>query len=158
MIDLNYSIYTSNFATALAEQDILIDKVFHQVHNTQARNSHINGSEPICGIYASPGIDCTGYFVHRHEFRLGDHRMRCLDITMESLFKCGAPTPRRLAARNLQCDIEQIQDSYVDKVEKRCKRHNMEAKLDLLHQRMDEYERKSPNALSIEEIQAEANK
>ena len=34
----------------------------------------------------------------------------------------------------------------------------MEAKLDLLHQRMDEYERKSPDALSIEEIQAGANK
>ena len=34
----------------------------------------------------------------------------------------------------------------------------MEAKLDLLHQRMDEYEREPPDALSIEEIQAGANK
>ena len=71
---------------------------------------------------------------------------------MELLFGCSAPTPRRLAARNLQCESEQILDSYVDKLEKRCERHNMEAKLDLLHQRMDEYERKSPEALSIEEI------
>ena len=34
----------------------------------------------------------------------------------------------------------------------------MEAKLDLLHQRMDEYKRDVPDALSIEEIQAGANK
>ena len=34
----------------------------------------------------------------------------------------------------------------------------MEAKLDLLDQQMDEYEQKSPDPLSIKEIQAEANK
>ena len=108
MIDLNENIHTGNFAKALAEEEILMDEVFSRVNNTQAPNSHITGSEPICGIYASPGIDCTGYFIHRHDFGLGDHRMHSLDITMESLFGCSAPTPRRKAARNLQCDIEQI--------------------------------------------------
>ena len=98
-------IYTGNFVKALAEQDILMGEVFYRVNNTQAPNSHINGLEPICGIYASPGIDCTR-FIHRHEFGLGDRRMHCLAITMESLFGCSAPTPRQLAARNLQCDIE----------------------------------------------------
>ena len=133
--------YTGNFAKALAKQDILMDEVFYQVNNTQAPNSHITGSKYICGIYASPEIDCTGYFIHCHEFGLDDNRMHCLDITMELLFGCSAPTLRWLVARNLQCGIEQIRDSYVDKLEKRCKRHNMEAKFDLLHQRMDEYER-----------------
>ena len=158
MIDLNENIYSGNFAKALAEENILMDEVFHRVNNSQAPNSHVTGSEPICGTYASPGIDCTGYFIHYHDFGLGDHRMRSLDITMESLFGCSAPTLRQLAARNLQCDIERIRDSYVDKLEKRCKRHNMEAKLNLLYKRMDEYERKSPDALSIKEIQAGANK
>ena len=60
MIDLEH-IYTSNFVKALAEQDILMDEVFHQINNTQTPNSHVTGSDPICGIYASPGIDCTGY-------------------------------------------------------------------------------------------------
>ena len=152
MVDLNKNIYTGNFAKPLAEQDILMDEVFHWVNNTQAVNSHNNGSEPICGIYASPGIDCTGYFIHRHDFGLGDHIMHSLDITMESLFGCSAPTPWRLAAKNLQCDIERIRDSYVNKLEKRCERHNMEAKFDLLHQQMDEYEQISPDALSIEDI------
>ena len=85
MIDLNKNIYTSNFVKALAEEDILMDVVFHQVNNSQAPNSHVTGSEPICGTYASPGIDCTGYFIHRYDFGLGFHRMRSLDITMESL-------------------------------------------------------------------------
>ena len=101
MIDLNENIHTGNFAKALAEEEILMDEVFSRVNNTQAPNSHINGSEPICGIYASPGIDCTGYFIHRHDFGFGDHIMHSLDITMESLFGCSAPTPQRLAARNL---------------------------------------------------------
>ena len=101
MIDLNKNNYTGNFAKALTKEDILMDEVFHRVNNTQAPNSYINGSEPICGLYASPGIDCTGYFIHLHDFGLGDHRMHSLDITMESLFGCSAPTPRRLAARNL---------------------------------------------------------
>ena len=34
----------------------------------------------------------------------------------------------------------------------------MEARLDLLHRRMDEYKQKSPDAFSIKEIQAGANK
>ena len=117
-----------------------MDEVFCQVNNTQAPNSHVTGSESISGLYASPGIDCTGYFIHHHNFGLGDLRMHSLDITLELLFRCS------------------VQDSYIDKPEKRCKRHNMEEKLNLLHKRMDEYERKSPDAFSIEEIQAGANK
>ena len=101
MINLNKNVYTGNFVKALAEEDILMDEVFRQINNTQAPNSHINGSEPICGLYASPGIDCIGYFIQRHDFGLGDHRMHSLDITMESLFGCSAPTPQRMAARNL---------------------------------------------------------
>ena len=106
MIDLNKNIYTGNFVKALAEEDILMDEVFRRVNNTQAPNSHVTGSEPICGLYASPGINCTGYFIHRHDFGLGDHIMHSLDITMESLCECSAPIPRRMAARNLQCDIK----------------------------------------------------
>ena len=63
MINLNKHIYTGNFAKALAEQNILMEEVFYQVNNTQAPDSHVTGSDPICGIFASPGIDCTGYFI-----------------------------------------------------------------------------------------------
>ena len=47
MIDLNKNIYTGNFAKALAEQDILMDEVFHRVNNTRSPNSHITSSDPI---------------------------------------------------------------------------------------------------------------
>ena len=72
MIDLNEHFYTGNCAKALAEQDILMDKIFYQVNNIQGP---------------------TGHFIHHREFGLSDHRMHCLDITMEPLFECSAPAP-----------------------------------------------------------------
>ena len=149
MIDLNKHIYTGNFAKALAEQDILMDEVFYRVNDIQALNSHLTGSDPIRGIYASSGIDCTGCFIYHQEFGLGDHRMHSLDITMELIFGCSAP-------RNLQCVIERIRDTYVDILEKRCKRHNMNNKLDLLHQQMDEYKPDAPGSCQLKRSKQES--
>ena len=46
MINLNKHIYTGNFAKSLAEQFILMNKVFYRVNGNQALNSHSTGSDP----------------------------------------------------------------------------------------------------------------
>ena len=152
-IDLNQYIYKGNFAKTLAERDIQMDKVFYRTNVIQALHLHLTGSDPIYGIFASLGINCTGYFIYYNDFGPSDSRRYGLDITMESIFGRSAPAPRQMVARNLQCDIERIRDTYIYILEKECcKQHIMDKKVDLLHQQMDKYKKHELGAISIVEI------
>ena len=85
-------IYKSGLVRQLVEPAIQMEELFLKTNNVQVPYSNKEGSSPICGIFAAQGFDCTGYFISHHDFRMGDHRVHILDITMESPFGTSAPT------------------------------------------------------------------
>ena len=99
MIDVNDHAYNSRFAKALAEDDIQMKCLFYKKYRQRVPHSHKEGWTPLMTAYASPGLDCEDMFVFKHEYGLGDHRLFAIDLTMQSVFGCTAPTPPRRAAR-----------------------------------------------------------
>ena len=64
MIDANDgNIYKSKFIRQLAEPAMQMEELFLKTNNVSARNSNKEGNVPICGIFATQGFDCTGYFI-----------------------------------------------------------------------------------------------
>ena len=134
MIDVNDHAYTSRFARALADEEIQMKCLFFNKYRQRVPHSHKEGSIPLMTAYASPGLDCQDMFVFKHEYGLGDHRLYGIDLTMQSVFGCSAPTPPRRAGRLLQAKIERIRDPYINDLEKRTERHRLDEKADNLHE------------------------
>ena len=141
MIDANDGdIYRSSFVRQLAEPAIQMEELFLKTNNVQAPNSKKEGSNPIGGTFATQGFDCTGYFISRHDFGIGDDRIHMLDVTMESLFGMSAPTPTRRAGRNLQCKQEQTMERYNALQEDMHKSHKLSLKMDWIETALDMHE------------------
>ena len=135
MIDVNDHAYTSRFVKALAAEEIQMKCLFFKRYGQRVPFSHKTGSKiPIMTAYASPGFDCEDMFVFKHEYGLGDHQLFGIDLTMQSVFGCSAPTPPRRAGRLLQAKIKRIRDPYNNSLEKRIQRHRLDEKADNLHE------------------------
>ena len=61
MLDMNDNIYTSRFARRLRK--LGFEELFQRTNSAKAPYSHITGSEPICAVFVTQGIDCTGYYI-----------------------------------------------------------------------------------------------
>lgn len=152
MLDMNANIYTSSFACKLGE--MVFEELFQRTNSARAPYSHIDGSEPICAVFVTQGIDCQGYFISRHEVGAGDHRIHAFDLTQQSIYGTSAPTPARRPGRKLQCSQIRTTDVYRNTLEKDSDRHKLENKLDVITACTDAHGSQASNALSARQINA----
>ena len=69
MIDANEDVYKGKLTKSIAKPGVEIASAYDRVHEKMMPSSHIRGSKALMGVYVSPGIDCTEYFIGR--FNLG---------------------------------------------------------------------------------------
>ena len=150
MIDMNDNIYTIRFAKRLGK--LGFEELFQRTNSAKAPYSHISGSEPICAVLVTQGIDCTGYYIFRHEIGSGDHRLHAFDLTNESIYGTSAPTPARRPGRNLQCSQIRTMDAYRKTLEKDSDRHKLNKKLDIITACTEAQEQGAPDALTLLQI------
>ena len=139
MIDTNKDVYKGKFAKAIAKPGVELDSAYDQVHKKRMPSSHSRGSKALMGVYISPGIDCTEYFIGRFNLGAGDHRgPHIVSLTMESVLGTTDPSSTSRTGRNVQAKIPRTQAQYNSNLKRSCKRHNMLPKMKNLLKRRDE--------------------
>ena len=104
-IDANEHVLRGPLAKQLREQDIELSEITHGFWPTGVEpNTHIDGKQPIDGIYATPDIDVTNFLSLSFHESVGDHRTMIVEITTSSAIgrhqgKIVRPSTRRLTLR-----------------------------------------------------------
>ena len=104
-IDSNEHVITGHLARLLSQPSIDMHEVSHGFWNSgEEHNTHINGTKPIDGIYASPEIDVSSFLALSFHEGVGDHRTSIIDITTASMVgiyqgHIVRPTSRRLTTK-----------------------------------------------------------
>ena len=96
---------TGRLASLLMHPSIELHEVSHAFWNSgKEHNTHINGTKPIDGIYASPEIDVQSFLSLSFHEGVGDHRTSIMDISTASMVgvfqgHIVRPTSRRLTTK-----------------------------------------------------------
>ena len=104
-IDLNEHSLNGKIARRLRSDDIELNECTHSFWPDQCEpNTHIDGSQPIDGIFATPDIDVTNCLLLSFHESIGDHRTAILEFTTKSAIgryqgKIVRPSSRRLTLR-----------------------------------------------------------
>ena len=104
-IDLNEHCLRGKISRRLGSEDINLQERTNQVWPLDVEpNTHIDGSKPIDGIFATPDIDVTNCLLLSFHESVGDHRTMILEFTTASAIgryqgKIVRPTSRRLTLR-----------------------------------------------------------
>ena len=125
MIDANQHIYDSKLGRAL-RSDLQLADAYFRMYDDHAPNSHHTGTNPIGGIFTSPGINLEAVFIGRHGLGQGDHRLWAVDVTMQSCLGTETPTPKRAQGRGLRTNKAR---RYNKTLESLCRTHRLSEKL-----------------------------
>ena len=104
-IDLNEHSLRGKISKRLCSDDIELKECTHHFWPDQLEpNTHIDGSQPIDGIFATPDIDVTNSLLLSFHESVGDHRTMIVEVTTKSAIgryqgKIVRPTSRRLTLR-----------------------------------------------------------
>ena len=130
MLDANEHIYDRKLGRTL-RSDLHLEDAYFRMYGAQAPNSHHTGTNPIGGIFTSPGIDLEASFVGRHGLGQGDHRLWAIDVTMQSFLGTVSPTPKRVQGRGLRTNKAK---AYNTTLEKLSRTHRLPKKLDVIEE------------------------
>ena len=84
-IDANEHVLNGRLARLLSHFSIDMHEVSSKFWNPgEEHNTHVNGAQPIDGIYASPEIDVSSFLSLSFHEGVGDHRTSIIDITTAS--------------------------------------------------------------------------
>ena len=125
MGDFNQDIYRGSLGKHLRSDDIGMTEQFKKLFDEDAPFSHATGQTPICGVFATCGIECVAAFISQHGSGVGDHRLNVFDFSAESLLGLLAPATVKPAGRNLQCCIERSRINYTRVLMQLTTRHRM---------------------------------
>ena len=104
-IDSNEHVLTGRLAGLFAHPSIDMHEASHAFWNKgMEHNTHINGTKPINGVYASPEIDVQSFLALSFHEGVGDHRTSIIDVTTASMIgmfqgHIVRPTSRRLTTK-----------------------------------------------------------
>ena len=104
-IDSNEHVLNGHLAHLLSHPTIAMHEVSHKFWRPgEEHNTHINGSQPIDGVYASPEIDVGSFLSLSFHEGVGDHRTSIIDFTTASMVEMFQghivrPTSRRLTTK-----------------------------------------------------------
>ena len=142
--DLNKNIYRGKFSERLAKDDL---NMFDQVLKTTGVKlppTHDHGSEVICGVFATTGVEYKVTEVLKQGSDIGDHLLLLLDIHIRSVLGDSSPRVVYLPGRILGADVHAFKSKYNRVLEPLVDRHRMFEKLtDIMgipDMALDEYE------------------
>jgi hypothetical protein len=110
MMDANEDVRAGNIKAFLEETDMR--DVVLSMHGTNAPNTHIGGSKPIDGIFATQAIECVqaGYtaFSDGVQGKRPDHRCIWMDVRLQNIFRHRMPPIQKSAFRRVKCNDPRI--------------------------------------------------
>ena len=110
MMDANEDVRMGHIKTFLEDTDMR--DVVMAIHGDNAPNTHIDGSKPIDGIFATRGVECVqaGYtaFSDGVQGRRPDHRCIWMDVRLQTVFGHKMPPVRKAAFRRVKCNDPRI--------------------------------------------------
>ena len=83
--DIYIYIYEGTLAKLLNAEGLCMDEVVLNSRGQKIPPSHIRGSKPITGTFATPGIVCCNSCVSPHGGGVEDHRFQIHDFCAESM-------------------------------------------------------------------------
>jgi hypothetical protein len=110
MMDANEDVRTGNIKTFLDATDMR--DVVMSTHGSEAPNTHIDGSKPIDGIFATRAVKCvqSGYtaFGDGVQGKRPDHRCIWMDVRLQTVFGHSMPPVQKAAFRRVKCNDPRI--------------------------------------------------
>ena len=104
MGDFNQHIHEGKLQEVFTADDIGLEEQFRKLYKEDAPFSHISGSTPICGVFATSGIKCKAALISSHKAGVGDHRLCVFDFSEESIL--GLDIPALCKPDGEICDAE----------------------------------------------------
>jgi hypothetical protein len=110
MMDANKDMRTGHIKQFLVDTDMR--DVVMSMHGLDAPNTHINGSKPIDGIFATRAVECVqaGYttFGGGVQGKRPDHRCIWMDVCLHTVFGHRMSPVQKSAFRPVKCSSPQI--------------------------------------------------
>jgi len=126
--DLNENVYTGRITKRLAQEDLGMTEQCLKVNGVRLPATHVSGSRPIDGVFATPGITSVNAMVLPLYGNLGDHRCLIIDFTSESVLGTVFPRVMKPTSRKLHC-IDRLVRNYNEKLDKLLDEHRMYKKM-----------------------------
>ena len=126
--DFNEDVYAGRLARCLAEADINMKEQCRQVTGQKLPGTHVRGTKPIDGIYATTGVVCLNAKLLQKYRGVGDHRCFIVDFSSSSVIGDVFPRVVPAAGRKLT-DNDRHRGAYQTCLSQLCDRHRMFRKL-----------------------------
>jgi hypothetical protein len=133
-VDANSDVYDGILAKALASDDINMKEVCKEILGQKSPNSHVDGTLPITGIFATSGLLCKNVFQSAHMYGIGDHRLFALDVDLASLVGSELPKLVRQPGRRLQATSYKSSKLYCRSFRKNILHHKLTNKYNSLRE------------------------
>ena len=110
--DLNEYIYEGKVAKLLNAEGLCMEEVVLKYTGQKTPPSHIRGSKPITGTFATPGIVYYNSYVSPHGGGVGYHRFQIHDFCAESMLGIKYSKYIKPTGRALRCQVERTVKKY----------------------------------------------
>ncbi len=130
--DFNENVYTGCLARWLSQDNLNLTELCHQHTGIPIPPFFRNGSAPIDGIFATPGINWVNAFILPHLTRIGNYCCFIIDLTTESTIGTLPPNIVQCAARKLHCTSPWMVKVYNAELTCLCNEYNMFSHMDVI--------------------------
>ena len=113
MMDANNNVWNGKFTKKLAAEGLEMREAIHTAKPKMGPNTHINGSEPIDGIWYTKDLEMKKASYLPFDPQLGDHRPAAADFTQTSVLGAKLPCIAPHQARHLTSKVKRIRYKYI---------------------------------------------
>ena len=128
MMDANEHVLDGPFTRQLREE-LDLEEISHKAWRGSPPNTHISGSKPIDGVWASRSLEIGGFKILSFSESVGDHRTMIFDVSTRSLIGIFEHHVVRSGCRRLNCKTSSL-SRYNAILERMMAMHRMEERLD----------------------------
>ena len=128
MMDANEHVLDGPFTRQLREE-LDLEEISHKAWRGSPPNTHISGSKPIDGVWASRSLEIGGFKILSFSESVGDHRTMIFDVSTRSLIGIFEHHVVRSGCRRLNCKTSSL-SKYNAILERLMATHRMEERLD----------------------------
>ena len=96
---------------------------FKLLHVEEASKSHMTGTLPIMGCFATSGIEIKAYFISDHHAcrSARDHRMHVINFSSQLIIGADLPRKTKRSGENFKWNVPPTSKKYTKDLVKECK-------------------------------------
>jgi len=131
MMDANDHVIRGHLARWLTDHETGLDlvEISHKAWGDTEPNTHVDGSQPIDGVWASRSLEIGGFKILSFGESVGDHRTMIFDVSTRSLIGVFEHSITRAECRRLNTKTSSL-PRYTEILERMMDIHRMEQRLD----------------------------